>query len=542
MSRFVRASKYRHLYGDPSRDRYENLKVSASAFDSDLVKVSTKYLSVNWQSSGGGAFAVLPLNHPGKLPDLFPLCRAHTAPVLDTDWSPFADDIVASAGEDGRIAVTKVDETVFEAAFLSEGREIRDLQPVMTGKVSRKAGRVLWSPTANNVLAASSYEVRLFDTNTMQIKAETDAQPDMVGDLSFNYVGDGLVTTCKDKKLRLYDTRQGGAAHTVADSHTGIKVSRVSYMGDLDRICTTGFSKLSDRQVFVWDARKLTAPVKQVVVDTSAGTLMPFFNAGTNVLFLAGKGDGNIRYYEYENDDLFSLSEHKSSEPQRGMTFLPPRAVNVSDCEVARAYKVTNQAIEPISFIVPRKSDSFQADIFPPAPSGQPALSADEFFSGKTAAPLLVDMEDQSKAPVAAVRRSTAPASSSSALSPTPKTPSSTTSAEAPRTGSSVPTPKPSASPVHPASSVEDAGGIVPREAVRSPAPLSRPVSPPTSATPAASGNGGQGDEESASLRKEIASLKDQLGERDHLIRKLELQVEQFRTNARKAREALSDS
>ena len=71
--------------------------------------------------------------------------------------------------------------------------------------------------------------------------------------------------------------------------------------------------------------------------------------------WLAGKGDGNIRYFEYESDNLYALDEHKSSEPQRGMCFVPRRVVNTSECEIARAYKLTATAVEPIAFIVPRK-------------------------------------------------------------------------------------------------------------------------------------------------------------------------------------------
>jgi coronin-1B/1C/6 len=94
-----------------------------------------------------------------------------------------------------------------------------------------------------------------------------------------------------------------------------------------------------------------------------------------------------VRYYEYEADALYPLSEHKSSDPQRGMCFLPRRALNVSECEIARAYKITTSpsagTIEPIAFVVPRKADSFQSDIFPPAPSLEPSLGADEFFSSR---------------------------------------------------------------------------------------------------------------------------------------------------------------
>jgi len=49
-------------------------------------QVNPQYLAVNWESSGGGAFAVIPLNERGKLPDRIPLFRGHTAVVLDTDW------------------------------------------------------------------------------------------------------------------------------------------------------------------------------------------------------------------------------------------------------------------------------------------------------------------------------------------------------------------------------------------------------------------------------------------------------------------------
>ena len=42
-------------------------------------------------------------------------------------------------------------------------------------------------------------------------------------------------------------------------------------------------------------------------------------------------------------------------EPQCGMCFLPRRAVEVSKCEIGRAYKVTGTVVEAIAFIVPRK-------------------------------------------------------------------------------------------------------------------------------------------------------------------------------------------
>ncbi|KAK3066062.1 Coronin-like protein crn1, partial [Teratosphaeriaceae sp. CCFEE 6253] len=103
--RFVRASKYRHVYGRGSRREatYDNLRISKNAWDTNLVKVNPKYLAVNWEASGGGAFAVIPLEEKGKLPEQLPLFRGHTAAVLDTDWNPFNDEIIASGSDDGKV-------------------------------------------------------------------------------------------------------------------------------------------------------------------------------------------------------------------------------------------------------------------------------------------------------------------------------------------------------------------------------------------------------------------------------------------------------
>ena len=42
--------------------------------------------------------------------------------------------------------------------------------------------------------------------------------------------------------------------------------------------------------------------------------------------------DGNIRYFEYENDKFEFLSEYKSGDPQRGLAFVPRRGISVSLC------------------------------------------------------------------------------------------------------------------------------------------------------------------------------------------------------------------
>jgi len=117
---------------------------------------------------------------------------------------------------------------------------------------------------------------------------------------------------------------------------------------------------------------------------------MPFYDNDTSVLFVAGKGDGNIRYYEIVDEApyIHYLTEFKSNSPQRGMCLVPKRAMNVADCEIVRLLKVGVKTIEPISFQVPRKgSDIFQDDIFPDCFAGEPALTTAEWLNGQDGVP-----------------------------------------------------------------------------------------------------------------------------------------------------------
>lgn len=73
---------------------------------------------------------------------------------------------------------------------------------------------------------------------------------------------------------------------------------------------------------------------------------------------------------------------------------MPKRGVNLHDNEVLRCFKTVNDSfIEPISFIVPRRAEVFQSDIYPPTTGSKPAVSSAEWFDGKTGLPPKISLE-----------------------------------------------------------------------------------------------------------------------------------------------------
>jgi len=385
MSRVVRSSKYRHIFGQPFRkeDCYDELKITRNAWDSNYVTASPNFFGVVWEAGGGGSFAVIPWKQTGKFDMKTPLVTGHKLPVLDIEFNPFNDNLIASASEDCYAKIWSIPDG---------GLKENMTEPVQTlSGHKRKVGTVRFNPVANNILATTSmdFSVKIWDIEKGTANLSVDAQHhDIINSSDWNFNGSLLVTTCKDKKLRVVDPRTGTVVQE-AEAHQGVKGSRAIWLGSKEKIFSCGFTKTSEREICLWDPKDLSKPIMKEQVDSASGLLMPFFDNDTSVLFVAGKGDGNIRYYEIVDEApyIHYLTEFKSNVPQRGMCMIPKRAVNVSDCEIVRMLKVGTKMVEPISMQVPRKSDIFQEDIFPDCYAGEPALSSSEWLGGSDSQP-----------------------------------------------------------------------------------------------------------------------------------------------------------
>ena len=120
-------------------------------------------------------------------------------------------------------------------------------------------------------------------------------------------------------------------------------------------------------------------------LDDYAGIPYPFFDEDSKVVFIAGKGESSISFYQFSTDSpnyLDYLHAFKGKEPQKGFSFMPKRVVDVMACEFQRGVRLTAKTLEYVSFKVPRKSGTFQADLFPPCREGKPTMTFEEYWGG----------------------------------------------------------------------------------------------------------------------------------------------------------------
>ncbi|XP_033502576.2 uncharacterized protein coro1cb isoform X1 [Epinephelus lanceolatus] len=392
LRRVVRQSKFRHVFGQAVRNDqcYDDIRVSRVTWDSSFCAVNPKFVAIIIDASGGGAFLVLPLQKSGRIDKVYPTVCGHTGPVLDIDWCPHNDLVIASGSEDCTVMVWQIPENGLETP-LSE-------PVVVLEGHSKRVGIVSWHPTARNVLlsAGCDNQIIIWNVGTGEAMINLDdMHPDVIFSVSWSRNGSLLCTACKDKKVRIIDPRKKKVVAEKDKAHEGARPMRAIFLAN-GNIFTTGFSRMSERQLALWKAENFDEPICVQEMDSSNGVLLPFYDPDTNVVYLCGKGDSSIRYFEITDEAPYVhyLNTFSTKEPQRGMGYMPKRGLDVNKCEIARFYKLHERKCEPIIMTVPRKSDLFQDDLYPDTAGPDPALEAEEWFAGKNGGPILISLKD----------------------------------------------------------------------------------------------------------------------------------------------------
>jgi len=371
------------------------VRMTKSAWDSNWVSASRNWVAVAWQTAGGGAVGIVDAKKPGKLePTQVPLISGHKGAILDLEFDPFNDNILATCSEDCYIKLWKI-----PPEGLANGSQLQtDLQTLKGHK--RKVGVVKYHPVVENILASAGqdYEVKVWDVEAGEDKLTITGHTNIIQSLDWNHDGSLLVSNAKDKKVRVIDPRQQAIA-AEGNSHVGVKGGRGMWLGKHDKLVTVGFGTGASREMIIWDIKNMEAPLLKQNLDNAAGIIMPFYDEDADLLFLAGKGDGGIRYYEFLAEEepaqmIQPVSTYRSNDPTSGCGAVHRILCNVGVCEIIRLYQVTGTSLRPLSFQVPRKSELFQADLFPPCRGDEPNLSMEDWIAGENATPKLVNLEE----------------------------------------------------------------------------------------------------------------------------------------------------
>uniref|UniRef100_A0A8K9WN78 Coronin n=1 Tax=Oncorhynchus mykiss TaxID=8022 RepID=A0A8K9WN78_ONCMY len=306
--------------------------------------------------------------------------------ITDLDFSPFDDNLLATCSADETVKLWRVCEP--------EQKQPGGAEVTLCPGEGRLE-LVAFHPTSSGLLAVGSTKTaQLWDTSRQQSPlAALEPHGDQLQSLSWKQDGSLLASSCKDKKLRVFDPRAQLKPVQSAQGLQSNKDSRILWVKDSDHILTTGFDQMRGREVRLWDSRKLGSSLGSANLGTSNGTLMPLFDPDSGLLTVSGMGDSVIDCFEVSATEPFlsQVSHCLTEAPTRGVAMVPKLALDVLSCEVMRVLQLTDSFIVPINYHVPRKSgQEFHADLYPDTLGRTAAMSAAEWWKGGEKQPLAV--------------------------------------------------------------------------------------------------------------------------------------------------------
>ncbi|KAF1743098.1 hypothetical protein MXB_1290 [Myxobolus squamalis] len=394
MRKIVRESKFRNVYGQSyqKEKQFDGVVTSASRLDGNLVAINRLFIAAVLPTSGGGVFTVLRRDKPGRY-DTFVKYEGHAAEILDLSWSPFDPYKIASGSDDGLVLVRWVEQDETKAD---------DKSSVVTLKQSsRRVVQTQWHPSALDILFVVNLDsINIFDVETQDcIRCiDTSRINDTIFSFCLNYEGSLAAAGFKDKKVRIFDMMTG-EMKTEFLTHEGTKAIKVAWLlgmyGD-DLLITSGSTKMSARQLSVWKISDPSQPLLIEAVDQGSAVFNLYYDRDTKLILSYAKGESSVRFYEFDIDPepkLHLLTTYSAPDSHRSLAFGSKLCCDFGANEIIHSVRVLNKGLEELMFIVPRKFEGFQDDLYPDTPGEEPAMSAEEFIGGKIASPLVVSVK-----------------------------------------------------------------------------------------------------------------------------------------------------
>lgn len=340
------------------------------------IKANCTFVAFNTDGSQGGHLSVIPYEDKERHATPI-LLSAHADFITDFDFSPFDDSVLATCSKDCSIKIWKIPESEYKEAISNPETTLHTQQ--------KRVETVLFNPAAENVLASSAgKEVKVWDISTGQEKFCLTNHDDVVQSITWKEDGSLLATGCKDKKIRIFDPRSSSLVQE-APCFDGGKETKVLWAGDKEQIIASGFNKMRQQELGLWDSRSLDNCLERRSVGSSTGSPLMFFDQDTNMLLVAAKGETSVHYIELKDTAsyLSRVSTHRVADQIKGAALIPKLAVDVMTCEVLRLMVLTKSSVVPLSYHVPRKSyRAFHGDLFPVTFNGEPSMTSDEWFQG----------------------------------------------------------------------------------------------------------------------------------------------------------------
>jgi coronin-1B/1C/6 len=376
MTSFTKRSKFHHLFATPHKRQfcYESLSVADGAqIRSDggtAITASNKFFAYPDRSGGGSSVAVLPLTSYGRrhVPTSAatyqtPLYKVHTSKVHCVSFSPHDQEVtlLASGSSGGDVHIYSVPEDGLIEDFTGSSNGT-----YTSMNTDSAVYGLSWHPSYSNIVAVHHPKsIEVLDAEQKCSVWSSDAHLQDVHSFAWSWDGKTAVTTCKDKIIRLFDSRTGAVSNSTL-GHGSWRPSIATWAGRDQYFYTTGVGSDRSREIRVWDIRKFDSKsssgssVGGQRIDSGSSVMIPTVDTDTGLMYVTSRGDSGFRIMEWiDGKKLKEINNCRiGGEPVLDVCLLPKSSLDLMGCEVARLLRLTQGSVDPVRVELPRKTKS----------------------------------------------------------------------------------------------------------------------------------------------------------------------------------------
>jgi len=366
----AQASSYRFMSGKV-KIQYDNLTGYWDNLTNEIegIEVNNKFMAIPINGPGG-RIAVLKTRDNGRIPSALN-CILCGSTMTYYKFNPFNPNMLVTGNENGNVQIW----TIPDGGLTENLTEPDHSFSLFSSKITL----IEFNPLVENLVLVGGYDIgtgsnilKLLDVSKKEeVFPEHEdklTHPDFILNANWNYDGTKIATLCRDKNLRVIDMVKGEILKEgiASESNKG----RVRWLGKTGKILSVGFDKQSHQEMKIFDENDLSKPLTTLSIDLSSSLLCVYFDEDTNLIYLYGRGESNIKIYEFMEDQdpcCRTLLKINTESIQQGIAFDNKKYLDVAKVEINRAWVVSKDSIKSISFTVPRtRTEFFQDDIFPP--------------------------------------------------------------------------------------------------------------------------------------------------------------------------------
>lgn len=376
---------------------YEGTKLTENRKDLTFMGVNTQFLAIV-PVNDGASFVIWPLvNTQGKVTNF--VKHKCEATVVSIDFDPFHSTRVIVGCENGKFRQWHLNvdsdtatDPVAEYEFSFNGTPVQ----------------ALFHPSASDVaFLVNSKGVICANVGDGKIIREMEQSCGEILSASLSIDGTKIACSYSDEKVRIHSLKDMSVLYVAKVS---AKRHAVQYLVGLTGDFLAVSMKSDNRRIVKIikadvsgkfgesNPDESSAGIYQGETSTSTKKFSMIYDPDLNVLILSTAGETAIYIVHLADDgSIFEAGALKVSsqsiDPVKSLIGGPKYGINPVEKELLRIYKAGKSGVEVYNFMHPRKNATFDAALYPPTFSYEPAMTVEEFMSGKVSEPKRMDME-----------------------------------------------------------------------------------------------------------------------------------------------------